>query len=222
MEEFLQDGMVALDIGAHIGEYALIAAGLAGCKGQVHVFEPQPLCAEMLRRNAQFNCLTNIFVHGCAVSDQDGHVRFHIDRRSMGGFMVRSGDIASVQVPCVTLDTFVKTQELPEVHLVKADAAGNERAVLLGGRSLFTAAKAPVLICKFYHPDVVTERHSYDAREIIATLADWNYELFGLVNNGRIPISSPEQAIRVFDDHTYGFPVLGIRRGALRWLGNIS
>ena len=39
---FLGTGMCFLDVGAHIGEYSLLAAPIVGAAGSVHAFEPNP------------------------------------------------------------------------------------------------------------------------------------------------------------------------------------
>jgi FkbM family methyltransferase len=212
MEEFLRDGMVVLDIGAHVGEYTLIAAKVVGPRGKVHAIEPQPSCAEIVSRNAKLNRLENVTVYRCAVSNEDGETPFHIDRISMGGFVAAQEDNASHLVPCVTVDTIMEDSGLSEVHLLKIDAAGNERAVLQGGAFLFTGAKPPMVICKFYHPGIVRERHGYDAKDIIDTLLNWNYQLFGLVKDNRVPIDSSDKVMQFFGQHTYCVPLLGIRK----------
>src|SRR5665213_715101 len=48
---FLKSGMTFWDVGAHIGEYSLLAARSVGSVGHVHAFEQQPKVFEFLLRN---------------------------------------------------------------------------------------------------------------------------------------------------------------------------
>lgn|SRR6185437_12503243 len=47
----LKPGMVFLDLGANIGFFSAIAAGLVGNLGHVYAFEPNPSCLPLLRQN---------------------------------------------------------------------------------------------------------------------------------------------------------------------------
>ena len=76
MEERLKPGDIVLDVGAHIGEYSLVAAWWVGPHGQVHAVEPQPRAAEIIRLNAQLNGLPNIKVHQCALAEKLGTASF--------------------------------------------------------------------------------------------------------------------------------------------------
>jgi protein-L-isoaspartate O-methyltransferase len=89
MIDTLREGMVAIDIGAHIGEYSMVAARLVGARGQVYAFEPQGSLAEVIRWNAAQNNLRNVSVWDQAVADHAGQVQFVADRRSMGGWIAQ-------------------------------------------------------------------------------------------------------------------------------------
>jgi FkbM family methyltransferase len=70
MQRVGQDGMVALDIGANIGYYTLLLAGIAGPKGRVFAFEPVPSIREKLECNVAANGLSQVQVFPYGVSDQ--------------------------------------------------------------------------------------------------------------------------------------------------------
>jgi len=168
MEKVLRSGDVVIDIGAHIGEYTLIAAALIGDEGKVYAIEPQPHAVDIIHLNAEINGLHNIRVHQIALGKESGIVQFRYDPKSWGGLIVL--DNRNLSVLCLTLDEFVQKEGLQSVRLVKIDAAGNERDVLLGRKTLFLSRPFPFIICKFYHPSVVRERFGYDAREIVQIL----------------------------------------------------
>ena len=108
-------GMSMIDIGAHVGEYALFAAALVGDTGHVSAIEPQHHLAQLIRHNASLNKLMNVNVEAVAVSDHEGTSGFEIDSTSGGGWL-RTG--TATQTPCTTLDALVRdgrrTNRLPE------------------------------------------------------------------------------------------------------------
>ena len=42
VKHVLRPGMIFVDVGAHLGEHALLAAKIVGHQGHVHAFEPRP------------------------------------------------------------------------------------------------------------------------------------------------------------------------------------
>ena len=104
MSRTLRQGMTVFDIGAHAGEYSLIAASLVGPSGIVHSFEPQSGLAAVIRANLKVNNFTNTEVHEVAVGAASGHIGFVSDSRSLGGWTSQTGAV----VRCVTLDDFVE------------------------------------------------------------------------------------------------------------------
>jgi hypothetical protein len=69
----LSEGDVAIDVGAHAGQYSLIMAAMCGNSGQVVAFEPAPYARQMLQRNLQLNpSIKGAGIEPLAVSDMPG------------------------------------------------------------------------------------------------------------------------------------------------------
>jgi hypothetical protein len=59
---FLSPNMTFIDVGAHIGEYVLLAASIVGQGGSVHAFEPDPRNYRLLETNVYLNKLQSSFL----------------------------------------------------------------------------------------------------------------------------------------------------------------
>src|SRR5579863_676039 len=70
--EVVREGFVAIDVGAHLGYYALILSRLVGSNGQVIAFEPIPSNFRILSENIELNHCKNIQAVNKAVSDRSG------------------------------------------------------------------------------------------------------------------------------------------------------
>jgi FkbM family methyltransferase len=151
-ERYLEPGMVVLDVGAHIGQYSLIAGRCVAPSGSVHAFEPDPATFAWLERNCHRE-LTNVRTARLALSDASGTRTFYfatthdIGSNSLAEPLNFSGRKA--QVPCMRLDDYLQEQGVARVHLVKMDVEGAELAVLRGGEKLFSSAERPPLIMEF-------------------------------------------------------------------------
>jgi FkbM family methyltransferase len=193
MHRFIQDGMTVLDVGAHVGEYTLIAARLVGSRGRVHAFEPQPNLAELILRNANLNRFSWISVHACALTDQVAKQSFTRDLGSKAGWLSEKGEKGAAEetfdVQTTTLDEFCSKQNLQNIDFIKLDAAGNEFIALKGGKNLLTSRSAPALVVKLYHPNVTRERFGYDGNEAVRLLSKWNFRLYDLTSNEPQPFS---------------------------------
>lgn len=125
---------VVLDIGAHIGGFALAVQRLHP-EAAVHCFEASATTAAYLRRNVAGNALASrVHVHNVAVAGHTGHIDF-IDN---GSGSVHNGmdspeQAAPQQVPCVT---FAEAAALAgdRIDLVKIDAEGAEYDFILKSR----------------------------------------------------------------------------------------
>jgi FkbM family methyltransferase len=124
-------GMRVVDIGANVGLYSLLLAGLAGPAGQVYAFEPEPSLFRTLAHNCRRSGLGNLTLFNQALGDRAGQVGFYRSIFNSGDN--RLGDFGwqgqGVQVEMVRLD-----DALPErcIDFIKMDVQGYEMRVLRG------------------------------------------------------------------------------------------
>ena len=150
IRRFLKPGMVFFDVGAHIGEYSLIAASSVGERGRVHAFEAQPSTAAILRQNCAANQADNVVVNSCAVSDREGHLDFDISPEpamsSIAPAQRRNRKIlARIRVRSITLDEYCRQNEIwPD--LMKIDVEGAERLVFEGADGMLRRPAAPAVV----------------------------------------------------------------------------
>lgn len=126
-------GDVALDVGAHIGSYALRYSRLVGKQGRVISFEPDPRNRRILRWNLELNEARNVQVRSEALGDFTGSGRLKISSfPGQHSFVHASNNIH--QVGEVT-SSVVRLDDvgLDRVDFVKIDVEGYEMNVLRGG-----------------------------------------------------------------------------------------
>lgn len=128
----VKQGDVVVDVGSHWGYYTLLAAKLIGKKGKVFAFEPNPSNYALLVRNIEVNGYDNVIPVRKAVSDKCGFTNFFLCEDTAGGTIYNYGNNKkSIAVETVTLDEFFKDKNTP-IDIIKIDAEGAERAILLG------------------------------------------------------------------------------------------
>jgi len=73
----IQDGEMAVDVGANKGSYLYWLSRAAG-SGTVVAFEPQPELAHYLRMHRAPAGLANVTVEAAGVSDRQGELMLHV------------------------------------------------------------------------------------------------------------------------------------------------
>ncbi|MGI9119633.1 MAG: FkbM family methyltransferase [Acidimicrobiales bacterium] len=150
-ERLVPPGGTAVDVGAHVGQFSLLAARAAGPTGAVVAFEPQPLIRERLGRNIEANSLGNVDVLACALSDHAGVRPFHATENQANSGLASlcpspsSCSFAHVEVETDTLDHVLHTRGVSRVDVVKIDVEGEEAGVLLGARRVLEEHRPAVL-----------------------------------------------------------------------------
>ncbi len=92
VRNFLKPGMVFWDVGAHIGEYSLLAARQVGPEGKVEAIEPQPAIRHFLKTNVELNGFQNIRVHGYAASAQRGEATLVLSEEPSMAHLTNGGN----------------------------------------------------------------------------------------------------------------------------------
>lgn len=178
---------VVLDVGAHVGYFALLAAA-ANPHARVLGFEPLRQIHARLRRNIDLNG-SQVELVDLAVGDRSGSAAFfHVGHGIPSSsslsqeFMATTSDVEATEVEVVRLDAFVAAHELGRIDLVKIDTEATEPAVLAGMGQVL-ARDRPTIVCEVLAGNDVERQ----LEEILRT-HDYEWALLGA--EGPIPKTS--------------------------------
>jgi len=142
---YCKPGATVLDIGAHIGLFAVRAAQLAGSTGKVYAFEPTPQTFELLKRTISINNQQqHIVPRSEAVAEEEGLKSFFIsdNEADNSNSLIKYRDdkqLQKIDVAITSIDAFVRKEELKQVDFIKIDAEGYELSVLKGATQTFAS-----------------------------------------------------------------------------------
>jgi len=137
---FLREGDLFLDIGANIGSFTVLAAGVN--RARVWAFEPDPGTVRSLERNLVINNLSELVkVHTLALGDSAGEVAFTIGRDSMN--QVAEPDMENVRmVEIARLDDLIGAER---PVMIKMDIEGHEEQAVRGADNLLRVSSLKVI-----------------------------------------------------------------------------
>lgn len=189
-----EESQVIFDIGANTGVYALVAKTINN-NAKVYSFEPEPKYFDMLRKNIILNNF-DIKSYRKAISDHNGEVI--IDDYSE--------ESKSLKVACVTIDEFVKQNDLKRIDLIKIDVETHEPEVL-NGFSNYLSLFRPTLLIEILNKDI--------ADKIYANVRELGYLYFNIDENGKI-----RQTDRIEKSDYYNYllcnPDIAIKLGLIK------
>jgi FkbM family methyltransferase len=173
MEKSLRDGDVLYDIGANVGVYTLIAAGLSDGRAQIVAIEPgyanyAALCDNIVLNGASDSVFPIPIVLGA--SRRIGSLSYRDTSAGAALHVLDADHEGAYRQPVLvhTLDELVELFNLPVPTLVKLDVDGSEAAVLAGAARLL---KDPRLRSLVVEVDVT------QTDDVQGLLADAGFEL---------------------------------------------
>jgi len=155
IEQVVDEGSVFFDVGAHVGQYTLVASQCVGTGGRVHSFEPDPHTFAWLADNVRANQLANVTTNQSAVAaDREPKNLYFstvddIGSNSLALQNARQRTGRSILVDCTTLDAYVTDKRIPRVDMIKADVEGAELSMLLGAKAILGGPRPPMLVLEF-------------------------------------------------------------------------
>lgn len=198
--KILRPGMTFIDVGAHIGEYTVMASRLVGPQGQVHSFEPDPRALPFLRHNVFVNRATNVRINSSALADRCGEMTFVACTDPCLSFLgcptgiaPRTGNpsqCTTITVDTDTLETYCRYHGLTP-NLIKIDVEGAELLVLKGARALLQLppSLAPLWIIE-YSPETYG-RYGFEWERVHHLLRDFGFSSFIITDLGDTESVSP-------------------------------
>lgn len=128
-----KSGDVVLDVGAHLGDFTFLAAGLVS-PGIVYAVEPCKITFDLLNLNIALNRTTNVLARQLALCDRNGTCTLYHSPpgEDWGNSTTYDHAESSEVVPCQTLGSFFDEHGIERVSFAKLNCEGGEFAIILG------------------------------------------------------------------------------------------
>ena len=145
-------GDTVIDVGAGIGEEAVIFSRLVGESGRVISIEAHPRTFSCLQETIRRSGLTNVTALHYAVAEQDGELSIDDGDVHLANSVI--GQRGNLKVPARSLDSLADELGLGEIALVRMNIEGAERLAVKGMSRFAPKVRNVVISC---HDFIATE-----------------------------------------------------------------
>jgi len=155
--EYVKKSGTIIDVGAHIGDYSLIAAKKIGPKGKVIAIEPFIDAVTRIKENFSLNNLDNYEVLQVAVGEKQEKRQLYENDITGAGYLdpiedIVKNDLSSKsEILVSTIDAIIAKERIKKVDIMKIDVDGFEYEVLLGCKKSFSEKKIMNILCEVHH-----------------------------------------------------------------------
>jgi FkbM family methyltransferase len=181
-------GKVFLDVGAHIGYFAVLAAA---CGAHAFAIEMQPDLIPIIKRNVSVNDNLRVDVINAAVGDKNGLLPVPKGIVGATGAVHLHAHENSVYVPSLRLDDAFAS--IPGVAAIKIDVEGYEGQVLTGAKEII-ARDRPILFVELHESSA---SYGFRQSDVVRMIRAHGYEAF-LIKDHRSVKSDEETPIADF------------------------
>jgi FkbM family methyltransferase len=204
LRNLVKPGAIVLDAGANIGYFSLLCAQWMRKEGIVHAFEPFPLTIARFERNLDLNPSLRgmVRVHNFALSDFVGTIGMSVpDTGNSGCNYLNSKAAGAVNV--MTLDSFVESEKLPRIDLIKIDVEGSELALLRGAQRSIERFR-PVLMVEV-NPFALNNLGN-TATDLIRLIGGFGYVMYRATRTGRLRVFDRVPSLGE-EPNVFAFPI---------------
>lgn len=148
----VNSGDIVIDAGAWIGDFSAYAANKGA---RVFAFEPDTKTFRYLERTAALNRPQEINVSRYALADSCTEMELFqgCDTGNRHLKCSNKQEIASETISTITLDEFVRLQNLDHIDFIKADIEGAERRLLAGAHETIRKFSPKIVLCTYHSVD---------------------------------------------------------------------
>ena len=158
---------IVVDMGAHIGAFAVRAAKLAQ-QGQGYSFEASSKNFALLAENQQLNNLGNLYIENSAISDKRGQMPLYIpSNNSILGSLKQETSSFMEMVQAITFSDIIAQHAIQQVDFLKVDVEGAEFDILLANPDGTLSITRKIVI--EYHEFEGDERSHQDLVKLLTT-----------------------------------------------------
>ncbi|MBI3231788.1 MAG: FkbM family methyltransferase [Candidatus Doudnabacteria bacterium] len=187
LKKILKPGMTFLDIGAHVGYFALEASELVGGSGRIYAFEPEEKNFMLLRRNADINQYKNIVPNNLAASNKNRNLKIFLSEDS-GRHTTKKNLIFRYKtvktIKAITIDYFCSKNKIRNVDAIKLDVEGGEPEALDGMKNTIRKNKNLKMIVE-YSPENFSANGDTPGK-FMGRLASLGFRKFFLLDKNEI------------------------------------
>lgn len=169
MREYLKPkrGEVFIDVGAHIGKYALQVARIVGHEGLVVAVEPNSENYQALTKAVQLNSFKNVVLLNMAAWSQNCKLKVFFGDSSGHHTANKDTGFGHFEVEAKTLDSMIHHLKIKHVDWIKIDVESAEFEVLKG----LTRTLAEM------RPKIIVETFLKNLKDVENLLKKYNYKI---------------------------------------------
>ena len=183
VKQYVREGDVVIDIGAHVGYYTLLMAQLVGKKGKVFSFEPDPLNFQLLKKSVEINRFDNVILVQKAVSNTTEKIKLFVgnnDRAINRIYDAKLGDAKeSIEVESITLDEYFQDNS-ESLNFIKIDSEGSEAKIVNGMQRLLSENRKLVMMTEFF--PFLIQKSGNDPNQHLKLLEKAGFHLYNILD----------------------------------------
>lgn len=152
---FLNDGDIAVDVGANMGYFSCLFSRAVGFDGTVIAFEPESRNFASLSENIELNKISNVKLVKKGIADKSGAEKLYLVDKEFGNHSFADTQNKSTQFECVDIDTLdnilpaLVDLRAKKIRLLKVDVEGLEIRVLKGAQKLIESNRIDAIIIEY-------------------------------------------------------------------------
>ncbi len=170
----LDAGGVVIDVGAGVGDEAIVLSRLVGPTGRVLAIEAHPRTFRCLEKTVRHSKLAIVTPLQLAIAEAEGELSISDGDNHLANTVVANGN---VKVRARPLDAIVAEQGIDRIDLIKINIEGAETAALQGMPRALAMARQVVVSCHDFLADEGGDASTRTYETVIAQLRAAGFEL---------------------------------------------